>query len=49
MGMFELDSGGLGWKFAGGLIFGQKMVHVFVVVGWRCGEGEGVKLWVLER
>ena len=36
----ELACGGLGWKLAGEVIFGQKMGEVFVVVGSGCGEGE---------
>ena len=38
VGMLELVCGGLGWKFAGEVIFGHKMGEVFVVVGSGCGE-----------
>ena len=34
----ELVCGGLGWKFAGEVIFERKMGEVFVVVGSGCGE-----------
>ena len=28
------------WEFADGEIYGQKVMQLFVVDCWRCGEGE---------
>ena len=37
------------WKVADGLVSGQELVQVFVVLGSGCGECEGVMLGGLGR